>query len=621
MVINKIEKFVTFVRVCYRMIITDRLLFSMFLVLSILTALTEGIGVTMLVPILESQSGQSMFANIPFMSMVSSYFENMGTTEKLQKVAVVLGLIFLLRGVLLYSVEAIGGIIPLKLQRNLFLRSYEALLHAEYSYFIEKSVGDHTNGLNDWAMRATSLLTNVGKAIYNIFLLLVYLTLMLTISWKLAILGGLFAVITSVVLRYFTVNVLRKMGAELSEKTAHVGEMIYETIGGMKFIKMSAAEKEMLPRYQKGLTEKIGTSMRMVLFESVTNPFLSTFAGVFICFLLIIGPYLSDSKDQWVGGLLMFLFLLMRTLSPVSQINSARAQIAGHSFALEMLDDYFEETARRRQPSGAQAFAGVKREIAFENVCFQYPSSNAHTIKNLSLKIPAGKMVAVVGPSGSGKTTLVSLLTRFYDPQQGRITIDGEDLAKIDVCDLRRHMSVVSQDIFIFNDTVSNNLSFATEGVTDDDIVRAARLASADEFIENLPEGYNTKLGDRGVRLSGGQQQRVAIARAVLRNPDLLIFDEATSHLDTFTERAIQDAVEVLREGRTILVIAHRLSTIRRADIVVVLKGGKIVEQGTHNELMAARGAYWDMVNHQNLDLVDENDPNCIDQEDRVTPE
>ena len=178
---------------------------------------------------------------------------------------------------------------------------------------------------------------------------------------------------------------------------------------------------------------------------------------------------------------------------------------------------------------------------------------------------------------------------------------------------------MVSQDTFIFNDTVSNNLSFAAKGVTEEDIVRAAKLAAADEFIQALPEGYNTKLGDRGVRLSGGQQQRIAIARAILCSSDLLIFDEATSHLDTFTEKAIQDAVEELRKDRTVLVIAHRLSTIRRADIVAVLRDGKIAEQGTHNELLAAKGEYWDMVQHQNLDLVDENDRNGEAQESLAT--
>lgn len=606
MFINKIKELAAFVRVCNRIIATERWMFTIFIVLSILGALTEGVGVAMLAPILEGQSGHSIFTNIPFISTISSYFETMGTTEKLQKLSLVLGFIFVLRGMLLYSVEAIGGILPLRIQRNFFLRGYEALLRAEYSYFIEKKVGEHTNGLNDWAVQTTALLTASGNVIRNIILLLVYLSLMLNLSWKLAIFGGLFAFITSVLLRSFTINVLRSTGEELSEKTATVSELIFETIGGMKLIKTSAAEGDMLRRYQKALMEKISSSIRMVLYQSVTNPFLSTFSGIFICFLLFVGPYLNDGEEQWLGGLLMFLFVLMRMLSPVSQISGARAQIASNIFAFERLNNYFNETDRRKQRSGAREFVGVKREIAFENVSFQYSAGDKPTIKNLSLRIPAGKMVAVVGPSGSGKTTLVSLLTRFYDPQDGRITIDGEDISNIDVYDLRGHMSVVSQDIFIFNDTVANNLSFAAQGVTNDDIFRAAHLASADEFIDSLPEGYHTRLGDRGVRLSGGQQQRIAIARAVLRNPDLLIFDEATSHLDTFTEQAIQDAVEVLREGRTVLVIAHRLSTIRRADIVIVLVNGEIVEQGSHNELMAAKGAYWDMVNHQTLDLVNE---------------
>jgi len=562
----------------------------------------------MLVPILESQSEAMNFSDIPMMGMVSDYFSDMDPNTKLQSVSAVLAVILLLRGILLYFVGVLGGMIPLNLQQILFARGYDALLHVEYSYFTEKTTGDHANSLYDWVMRVTSVLTNVAVATYAIILFLVYLVLMLSLSWEMAIMGAILAIFMSAALKKFSIKVLRRTGEELSDKTGKVSELIFETIGGMKFIRAAAMEEKMFSRYQIAVDERTSANKIMVLYQSITSPFLTTFSGLLICFLLFIAPYINDGKEQWIGGLFLFLFLTMRLLAPVSQISQASMQIASHMFALERLEKFFVETEQRKQPSGNKPYSDVKSEIAFENVFFQYDESVKRAINGLSLKIPVGKMVAIVGPSGSGKSTLVSLLTRFYDLQNGRITFDGQDLAAIDVYELRRNVSVVSQDTFIFNDTVRNNLLFAADGVSDDDIVHAAKLAAADEFIRTLPEGYDTKLGDRGVRLSGGQKQRIAIARAILGSSDLLIFDEATSHLDTYTEQAIQNAVEVLRQDRTVLVIAHRLSTIRRADIVAVVEDGAVIEQGSHVELMAAQGRYWDMVNHQNLDLVDVED-------------
>jgi subfamily B ATP-binding cassette protein MsbA len=238
-------------------------------------------------------------------------------------------------------------------------------------------------------------------------------------------------------------------------------------------------------------------------------------------------------------------------------------------------------------------------------VTFRYKPDEPAVIKSVSTTVDRGTMVAIVGPSGAGKSTLMALIARLYDPQQGRITVDGVDLRDLDMGSWRRRMSVVTQDIFIFNDTVANNIRFGRGDVALERVRAAADLAAAAEFIEQLPQGYDTILGDRGVRLSGGQQQRIAIARAIIADPDLLIFDEATSNLDTFTERAIQRAMEQMSQSRTVLVIAHRLSTIRRADKIIVLEAGAIVEEGSHRELLHRRGTYWEMVEHQRLDLVE----------------
>ena len=606
MIHHKLSEYASFARSSYKMLAQEKYLAALYLLLAVLAALTEGIGISLLVPILESQASQPLFNTVPILKEFSALFEGMEQSEKLQNVALVLGGIMLVRGVLLYFVELLAGVVPLRLQRTLYARGYKALLHAEYSYFTEHSIGDHINSLTDWTLRVTQLLSSFAIAVYALILVAIYLVLMLTLSWKMALMAALFVGVVTGILKMFTKGPLRAIGEEMSLKNAQLSEITHETMTGMKFIKMSAAEDVMEPRYKQRLEDKISTQIRVVTFQAFTNPFLVTSAGLFICALLFGSAYINDAQQEWLSGLLMFLFLLTRLLSPISQINAARVQIFAHSFSLEMLDKFFAETTRRMQRSGSMRIKDVHNAIEFDNVAFKYPQSDEAALRGISMKIEAGQMVAIVGPSGAGKSTLVSLLMRFFDPQSGSIKIDGVDLRDIDIQDLRSHVSVVSQDIFIFNDTVSKNLSFAVDGVSDADIHRAAKLAAADEFITALPEGYDTKLGDRGVRLSGGQQQRIAIARAILRKPGLLVMDEATSHLDTFTERAIQNAVEEMRKDHAILVIAHRLSTIRRADVVVVLKDGLIVEQGSHDELISQKGAYWDMVQHQNLDLVDD---------------
>ena len=605
MIINKIKQYIKFMQTCIVMVAHEKTSMILFLVLSILAALTEGVGISLLVPILESQASQPLFKNVPILKEFSVLFADMEQSTKLQNVALVLAGILLTRGVLLYFVELLAGIIPLRIQSSLYSRGYKALLNVEHSYFAERSIGDHINSLTDWTLRVTQLLSSFAIAVYAMILVVIYLVLMLTLSWKMALMAALFVGVVTGILKKFTRGPLHAAGEALSQKNAKLSEITHETMTGMKFIKMSAAESVMERRYNQRLQNKIGTQIRVATFQAVSNPFLVTSSGLFICALLFGSSYVNNGTEEWLSSLLMFLFLLMRLLSPISQINAARVQIFAHSFSLEMLNNFFQETALRKQSSGDVRLDDIKQSVEFNNVEFKYPQSDETAIRGISMKIEAGQMVAVVGPSGAGKSTLVSLLLRFFDPQSGNIKIDGVDLCDIDIRELRSHISVVSQDIFIFNDTVSKNLSFAIEGVSDEDIHRAAKLAAADEFIAALPEGYETKLGDRGVRLSGGQQQRIAIARAILRKPGLLVMDEATSHLDTFTERAIQDAVEVMRKDHAILVIAHRLSTIRRADNVIVLNAGQIVEQGSHDHLMSVKGAYWDMVQHQSLDLVD----------------
>ena len=323
---------------------------------------------------------------------------------------------------------------------------------------------------------------------------------------------------------------------------------------------------------------------------------------------LVAQGLLPAADALTVGDLVIFLGYLAALLGPVATLAATAATLQNDLAALDRTLDLLEEPLEMTSPrnsgqSGKAAVRPVRAEVrgrvAFENVSFTYPGADEPVLEDLSFEAHKGQTVALVGASGAGKTTLCNLVARFYDPTTGRVTLDGTDLRDIDVEVFRTLLGVVEQDVFLFDGTVADNIGYARRDATRDEVVRAAELANAAEFIDELDLGYETLIGERGVRLSGGQRQRLAIARAILADPRILILDEATSALDTHSERLIQASLEDLMRGRTCFVIAHRLSTITGADLILVLSQGRIVERGTHDELMAAGGRYRGMIEAQ----------------------
>jgi subfamily B ATP-binding cassette protein MsbA len=604
---HRFKGYVSFFRQCLTLVKGERATIAVFILLSVVSALTEGVGMSLLASMLDATGGPSSFARIPLLGYVSSLFADFSPSGRIQAIVIVMAVVLILRNLLQYAVELLGYVIPLRLEQRLNIRSYLALIAVEISYINEHKYGHLVNGVGGWSSRVTSILRNVSSIIWNVMIVAVYVAVMLLMSWRLTLMTILFFVVMSLALRHLNSQALLKAGQRLNAAVSRVNQIVMETITGMRVVRLCVAEPVMTSRYSGALREVNMHARTMAKLTLLNGPLLSTCAGLFICALLFGNSVVQTGEPStWIGPILLFLFLLLRLLGPVSSIHLARNNILGALNAFDLLVEFYRDTNERRQPNGSREAASLRQAIVLDRVSFSYQPGEKPTLRDISATIERGKMVAVVGPSGAGKSTLINMVARLYDPQQGRILIDGVDLREFDVRSWRRRIAVVTQDTYIFNDTVANNISFGHDNVPRERIEAAARLAAASEFVEKLPQGYDTLVGDRGVRLSGGQQQRVAIARAILSNPDLLIFDEATSHLDTISERAIQDAMENMSKGRTLLVVAHRLSTIRKADKVIVMDEGRVVEEGQHRDLLARRGIYWEMVEHQRLDLLSE---------------
>lgn len=605
MITRRITGYLVFGRRCLRAIAGERSWFAVFFVLSVVGALTEGMTVSLLVPILDTQTN-SGFANVPLLGDVSRFFADFSPSRRIELVALAMMAIVILRNALQYATTALSAVIPVRLERQMNLRSFESIMAVEIAYINQKQFGFLLTASEGWTQGIASMFTSLADIVSNGLIVVIYVLLMLVVSWRLTLLAVIFLAVVSLLLRAISSGPLRRAGERWAAAVSRVNQIMIESITGMKLIRLATAERQMVRAYADAVNEVTANRIRSVLVFAVNGPLLSALGGLFVAILLFGNAVVrADNSVTWIGPILIFFFLMFRLMAPISAINTARGRVVNNVPAFEALQAFYAEAASRPQADGTRAAAPLRKGIRFEQVGFAYPSSgDGPAIDGVSLEIEPGKMTAIVGPSGAGKTTLIALIGRLYDPQAGRILIDDVDLREFDVRSWRRRIAIVSQDTTIFNDTAARNISFGREGASLSDIQRAARLAAADEFIEQLPQGYDTPLGDRGVRLSGGQQQRISIARAILANPDLLIFDEATSNLDTFTERVIQNAIEKLSLERTVLVIAHRLSTIRRADNVIVLEAGRVVETGSHDELIARGGRYREMVEHQRLELT-----------------
>lgn len=394
---------------------------------------------------------------------------------------------------------------------------------------------------------------------------------------------------------------LRRQSGEVQSLLGMIGSLVEETLGGLRIIKGFNAEAWQEERFGRSNTAYARTITRLNRRKDLASP-LSEFLGIgAVAVLLWFGAKQVFSGEITAATFITFLYAFYNIIEPAKQLSSASYSIRKGLGALERVEAVLDAPEHIRDEADAQPIGAFHDKVEFRDVSFRYVNSDRAALEKVSLTIPHGSVVALVGASGAGKSTIADLLPRFYDVSEGQILVDGVDIRQLRLRDLRALMGIVSQEAILFNDTVRNNITFGNDHATEDAVIAAARAANAHEFIEQLPEGYDTNIGDRGAKLSGGQRQRLTIARALLKNPPILILDEATSALDSESEKLVQAALDRLLQNRTALVIAHRLSTVQHADEIIVLHAGRIAERGTHTSLLQQDGIYRKLVELQAL--------------------
>lgn len=589
----------------------DKRLLVIFVGLAVLGALTEGFGVFLLVPLLETMGRSNVFASVPLLGYVSGLFEALPPDTRLLYAGALMLVVVLLRGVLQFAVEVIGYSIPYRIERRLRVRAYAKLLESNLQFADSIGAGEVYNFTVNYPVRVGIALRFVALLLSNTFVLIAYIILLTILSPLMCLAAFAYVVATTLLFKKLTSRIVHQVGRELTEADQRFNQIYYETLNGAKLIKLAGATDLVLRDVKDVVGKYERARINTVAAENMTVPFFSTVGGLLICAMVMLTGLLpAQTVSQAVGVLVIFIVMLFRILAPLSIVNIARTNIVIHLEAFHELDRLFAQADRAREHEGHVPFETFRDRIRLENVSFSYTQEGPRVLENVSLEVPKGRMIAIVGPSGSGKTTLINLIARLYRPSAGRIAIDGIDVGDLIAESWWRRLSVVTQETILTNDTVRANICFGlTSHVSEERLRQAARLAAIDEWVDEQPDKYETVLGDRGARLSGGQRQRLVLARAFVRDPDILILDEATSALDTLTERAIQRHIlQMAREKKTMIIIAHRLSTVRRADTIIVMDAGRIVEVGSHNELLAERGVYWQMIESQSLDLIEDED-------------
>ena len=548
------------------------------------------------VPFSQAQGMEDLFHVLKnnFFYKITDYISVYGEAKTLLILGLVLIVMTFLKTACYFGSSAV--MVPMRngVVRDIRIQIYDKVLSLPMGFFSKERKGDIITRMSgDVSEIENSITQSLDMLIKNPILILVYLGTLVAISWQLTI----FTLVIGPVIIWVMGSIGRKLKANSLVVQSFWSETmseLEETLGGLRVIKAFLAEDKMSKRFASSSEQLRKAANRVNMRQALAHP-VSEFMGTALIVVVLWygGTLILNSANAPIDGptFIYYLTILYSVINPIKDFSKAGYAIPKGLASLERVDKILLAENNIKDPENPVEIDALKNEIKYEGVSFSY-EDDREVLHDVNLTIPRGKTIALVGQSGSGKSTLVDLLPRFYDVTKGSITIDGKDIRDISLKSLRSLMGNVNQEAILFNDTFYNNITFGVKDATREQVIAAAKIANAHDFIMETENGYDTNIGDRGCLLSGGQRQRISIARAILKNPPILILDEATSALDTESERLVQEALERLMKDRTTIAIAHRLSTIKNADEICVLHEGKIVERGTHEELIALNGYY-----------------------------
>ena len=478
--------------------------------------------------------------------------------------------------------------------KELRMRIYNKILSLPLGFFSEEKKGDIIARMSgDVQEVETSVAGSLEMLIKNPILIVIYFIALIAISWQMTAFTLVFAPIMLWVMGVVGRN-LKKKSLDVQTLWSDVMSQVEETLGGLRVVKAFIAERKMSKRFE-GVTEAMRRkTSRVTMRQALAHPVSEFLGTVLITIALFFGGTLILKGHSVIDApiFLYYMVILYSIINPIKDFSKASYAIPKGMASMERINKILDAENNVKEIAEPLSLESFSDRISFEHVGFRYPDGSKMILDDICLDIPKGKTIAIVGASGAGKTTLVDLIPRFYDPESGVIKIDGKPVKDLRIKDLRNLIGNVNQESILFNDTIFNNIAFGVENATMESVIEAAKIANAHDFIMEKEGGYQFVIGDRGVKLSGGQRQRISIARAILKNPPILILDEATASLDTESEKIVQEALDRLMSSRTTVAIAHRLSTVKNSDEIIVMDQGKIVERGKHEELLALNGHY-----------------------------
>lgn len=553
----------------------------------------EGASFGMLIPLIQSMTfrGGAIFLGVPLMGHLRSMLSGMTQAQLVSAIFIMMFTMLLLKNIFTYLSSVGIAKLRFRIIRDLRVNLMDRVLEYDMQFFDKVKTGHLITSVNDETNRMGNFMLAILQLIVYLARIGAYLALLFIISWKASIL--VFTLIAGVLIPVeLIMHKLKILGQYTSKALADYNHKLFEILSGVRVIKARSAEDIEKSAFASVAGAVSGcqytNNKYMQLIMPLSEIFIFGLIGA--CFLTALNFFKVDTATAF-PFIATYLLVLVKMLAQLNAVNNSRSEALSQLAAFDSYEKVYDESGKRTIASGKTVIPKFTRAIEFKDVSFSYENGK-DVLTDITLTIPKGKITAFVGPSGAGKSTLVNLIPRFYDVSSGSILVDGMDLRSLSLKEWRRKIGFISQDVFIFNMSVKDNIRYGHPEISDKNVVEAARMANAHQFIEELPKGYDTIVGERGVRLSGGQKQRISIARAIIHNPEVLILDEATSSLDTETERLITAAIDILTKDRTVIAIAHRLSTIFHADSIIVIGKGRIVESGDHHGLIGKNGPY-----------------------------